>query len=127
MSSKNGTRTPEDFEPLDLSVFAEQEKIAVNCTTEEDALHFLAAMLVQYPQKTPYWTWPRTNFDGHTNRCYCAGLNPNDKYDRMMFGTIHSFKEDGYTVIPFTDLHITSALEESDQSIDFLFGGVVSG
>ena len=96
----------EDFEPLDLSIFIECADIAVNCRTEEEALHFLAAVKTQFPHKCESWNWPNTNFSSYREETsYCVGINPKDLYNRMMYGTVRSFSEtDSYTVIPFTDL-----------------------
>lgn len=119
---------PEDFEPLDLSVFKERAKMAVHCPTEEEALQLLAAMKLQYPDKCETWEWPDTEFCCYESiTAYCVGLHPEDEYSRMMYGTVESFKITGYEVIPFSDLVIEEELDESSQSLDFLFGGVVNG
>lgn len=128
MSSENETRMPEDFAPLDLSMLVERPDRAVNCRTEEEALHFLASMKCQHPDKCETWDWPETNYESYGEETvYCAGLHPNDFYSRMMYGTVSSFTADDYTVIPFSALAIEEEIAEGDQPLDFLFGGVADG
>lgn len=112
---------PEDYEALDLSIFSEQARIAVKCESEEEAVHFLAAMKMQHPDKCENWNFPRVNWG--EDICYCAGVHPGDKWTRMMRGGESAWEASDYTIIPFSTLVIEELFEESDQSLDLLFGG----
>ena len=109
-----------DYEPLDFSKVLETRNVAVNCASKDEALHLLAAMKTQHPEKCSFWEWPDVNWCDE-NETYCLGLYAGDRYDIMLHASISSFHEDGYTVIPFSDLLFLGQCEESDKPFSFLF------
>lgn len=118
-------KTIHDYPNLDLSILLEPEKkLAVRFTSEDEAVWFLAAMKVQYPEKCENWTFPSSRWYGGDSIDYFPYLNNCDG-TRMMCASGNWAEENNYTVIPFemlTGEFDKGEIVQSDISLDALFG-----
>lgn len=101
-------------------------KFAVRCETEEEAIQFATAVTEQFPGKKTYirpsnvrWMDDNSGIDG--GRAYFPDLNEVE-HEPMMYGNVQWAIDNGYTIVYFGDMIITTQLEESDMPLDMLFG-----
>ena len=111
-----------EYPDLDFTPILGDGIYVVHCTTAEDAEHFLAAMKRQHPSRCKNWNG--TKFGKYDDGiCYRPNLNMPEGYN-MRHCNLGYYQEEGYEIIPFEDLVIHPDIEESEQSVDLLFGGV---
>lgn len=116
-----------DYPPLDLSPADESDGIkkAVLCESEEEAVWLLAAMMVQYPEKTTIWDFPNANWScgilGDTFNPTCYNLRIG-RDGWMTRGSYDYFTRNGCMIIQFTSL-VPNAKDfsQSDMPIESLF------
>ena len=109
-----------DFSPL----LVKGEKFAVYCETQEDAIIFLRCYRAKYPDKCRTWKEDDTHFGSYERHCYRPNLNMPAEWT-LKYCSYEHYEEEGFTIIPFQDLIVHPDIEESDLSMDVLFGGIV--
>lgn len=108
---------------LDLSpLLVKGKRLAVHCKTKEDAIHLLKCLTLEYPERCIGWATGETHFGQYRNMCYCPRLNTDDILG-LTYCSVEHFEELGYTIIPFEELLVCTDINESERSLDFLFGG----
>ena len=114
----------EDFMYADLSRMLELPKCAVLCRTEDD----VRALYENAKQQIPghlYWDFDDmlglwNYYREKTGFTLITGSEP----DSMSYCYEEWFMGEGYELIELSDLTNVAEIEESDQSVEFLFGGV---
>lgn len=110
---------------LDVSpLLAPNKKFAVQVHTKEDAIAFLSFMMQNYPQKMVNWRLDNHHFGHYSTTCYAPWLNVDDS--RMKYCNVEFYVDHGYEVVQFEDL-VYREITESDEPLDFLFGGSCGG
>lgn len=109
-----------DFSPL----LAEGKRFAVYCETEEEALIFLRCYRELYPERCNTWKDDDTHFGRYDKHCYRPNLNMPAGYG-LKYCSYEYYEDEGFTIIPFSDLVVLPDIEESELSVDALFGGAV--
>lgn len=104
-----------DFSPL----LVKGQRFAVHCETKADAENFLACLRASYPERCGNWRVGETHFGRYSTTCYSPCLNMGE-YDTLKYCSKGFYVDEGYTIIPYADLIVTSEIEESEQSLDFL-------
>lgn len=99
-------------------------RYAVHCETREEAEIFLSCLREKYPEKCENWKRGETHFGKYSTTCYSPCLNMGE-YETLKYCNKGYYEDEGYTVIPFTALIVQPDIEESELSMDALFGGVV--
>ena len=111
--------TIDEFEEINLDPFILEHKVAIRCFNENEALHLLAAMKTQYPERTEYWTWPYHSFPPFTHmtgHCYSLG-NGVDK-GNFLHGDTEWHEENGYFIMDFQDLLNNTGAKEYEELDD---------
>ena len=113
---------------IDIEFLLNNPGTAVQCATEEEAQQFLSYMKKHYPDLCKNWDEDETRFnhypDGVGYTFYWLDGNGDWRKDPLMYGGISSLHDEHYTVLSLWEIMDSKELEESDQSIDILFGGV---
>lgn len=109
-----------DFSPL----LVKGPRFAVYCETEEEALIFLRRYREEYPDRCSTWREDDTHFGRYDRHCYRPNLNMPEDWG-LKYCSYEHYEGEGFTIIPFADLIVQSDIEESDLSMDALFGGTV--
>ena len=73
---------------------------------------------------TSTWGEDDTRFGRYDRYCYRPNLNMPEGWG-LKYCSYEYYECEGFTIIPFADLIVKSDIEESELSIDALFGGVV--
>lgn len=116
-----------EYMELDLSpLLTPNIKFAVRCETEEEAKQFIAAVIDQFPDKTTNLhpsrpRWDDDNYGNYGGRAYFPDLNNAEKC-KFVGGDVKFANDYGYTLIYFRDLLVQTQIDESDMSLDMLFG-----
>lgn len=117
----------DDYAYIDLSPFVENPDLVVHCTTEEDARHFLANMIKQFPDQSKYWKFPNTNWKRYGSDFTFA---PNIGYKngrKLEFCFINYWRDtEPRPVIEFSDLFLRikdyGELASPSMTIESFFG-----
>lgn len=111
-------------ESIDVEYLLNTPGSAIFCSTKEEAKQFLSYMKEYYPDKCQQWEDGETRFSsggiGYT--FYWMDRPDNWRLDNLMFGKISELLHGNYTVLNFYELVEAKDLEESEMSIDSLFG-----
>ena len=115
-------------ESIDVEYLLNTPGSAVLCSTEEEARQLIKYMKDHYPDKCQHWEIDDTKFDrygqdgglGYTFYWTCDG---DWRVDNLMFGRMKELLKDGYAALNFYELLETKDIEESEQTIESLFGG----
>ncbi len=118
-----------EYPTVDFTPLLEPEKLfAVRCESEDEARHLIAAMRVQFPDKMRHWPKDGSTFWGNDNgradggRAYFPDIN-DAEHDRFLHGDVRYAKENGFTIVQFSDLVVQDEpLEESDMALTDLVG-----
>lgn len=117
-----------DYPAVDFTPLLEPEKLfAVRCETEDEARHLIAAMMIQFPDKMKTWRsdetfWMNDNDGLGGGRAYYPDVN-NAENEEFLHGDVDWAKENGFTVVQFSDLIVPDEpLEESDMALADLVG-----
>lgn len=111
-----------EFPELNFSMLFDPDfDFAVHCSTDAQALHFIREIRRQYPKNA--WDHEYTRWDDAGGQlAYAPYLN---RGRRMTWDGVDRYINRGFTIIEFEDLlPIETDIEESDQSINTLFGGL---
>ena len=116
-----------EYEKLDLSPLLGEGKFVVFCKTEYEALCLLAAVKEQFPEKCRRWSMPDVRWEDTAGegQLYFPDIN-NAENMSYCWNDMDYPKIDQYTVIHCDTLFANqSELNESEQSVESLFGGLV--
>ena len=116
-----GTTT--EFPQLDFTALLNPDHdFAVHCSSDEQALHFLREVRRQYPKNS--WTHEDTRWhDDGNGIAYSPYLN---RGKRMTWDSVNHYADKGFVILEFEELCPEEIdIEESEISVDTLFGGVV--
>lgn len=111
-----------DFSPL----LVPNVRFAVRCESEEEAKAFVHAMIDNFPHKCEYWDksdikWRNDLNGAYGGRAYYPDIN-NAECDNFSTGDIQFARDNGFTIVKFSDLLIDQTqIEESNMPIDMLF------
>lgn len=115
----------ENFMYADLSRMLELPKCAVLCRTEDEVRAFFENAKQQLPGNL-FWDledilglW--SYYKEKTGFTVITSIEP----ESMSYCEEDWFRAEGYELIEFSDLINVVEIEESDQSVELLFGGVV--
>lgn len=115
--------------PIDFSLlYTETNGYAVHCKTKEEAMEFIDWARQLYPGLCKEWGHDTYNYDTHREKTiYTFDSHYGGRWNksRLMYGSVSAATDMGYTVIEFEDICNRPDIEESDKSLDFLFGGAV--
>ena len=112
---------------IDIEYLLNTPGSAIFCSTEEESKQFLSYMKEHCPEKCEYWEDGETRFvaGGIGYTFYWTAGTKDWRSDNLMFGNISELLYDNYTVLNFNELAEVKDIEESEQAIESLFGGVV--
>ena len=115
--------------PIDFSLLHDVHKgYAVHCKTKEEAEQFVYWAKTMYPKLCTEWELNQHRYNHHhqnTIYTFDSPVGVGWEQTRLMYGHVKTATGMGYTVIEFDDICNRPDIEESDKSLDFLFGGVV--
>lgn len=116
-----------DTYEIDLSRMAELPKCSVLCRNTEELYMFFANAKQQFGQFL-HWDYDDIlllweNYEDKTGFTLFAGNYA--KPGSMSYCYEEWFHKSGYDVIEFSDLATIPDIEESDESVDSLFGGMI--
>ena len=115
--------------PIDFTLLYDEHKgYAVRCKTKEDAAELVKWAKTLYPELCTEWEMNQSRYSTHhQNTIYTFDSPAGVRWERtrLMFGHMKTAIGMGYTVIEFEDIYNRPDIEESDKSLDFLFGGIV--
>ena len=112
-----------EFLEIDLSRMLENPKCAVHIATKDDAPLVLFNARRQFGDRVINWPEDGYWFDYKENTAYTLFYIDSTKPQRLSYGRLPWFRENGYEILEINDL-ITSSIdiEESDLPVDELFG-----
>lgn len=110
------------YPDLNLEPLLGDRRYAVHCSTIEEAKHFVNQIKKQYPSKARGWNYGQTSWQEDEEMCYAPYLNESNT---LVWCNKGYYEENNYTIFEFTDLLPEVDIEESELSIDDLFGGTV--
>lgn len=116
---------------LDLTLLVGEDHCgyAVNCRTFAEAQYFVDYVREFHPEMSQNWDDGEYKFDRYeeaTVYTFDMHLGGNSWTKRsLMYGELRECVRDGYKILSFDDICARPDIEESDKSLDFLFGGVV--
>lgn len=119
MGRESVTKYPE----LDFSALLNPDyDFAVHCSTDDQAVHFLKEVRRQYPKNA--WSHNDTRWhDESGGIAYSPYLN---RGKRMTWDHVSHYEERGFVILEFEELiPFEPEIDESECSIDILFGGVI--
>lgn len=110
-----------EFPQLDFTALLNPDHdFAVHCSSEVQALHFIREIRRQYPKNA--WSHEDTRWDDDSPIAYSPYLN---RGKRMTWDYLSHYTNRNFVIVEFEDLCPYEAeIEESEQSVDLLFGGV---
>ena len=81
----------------------------------------------QYPDKFRYWNLSCVHWEAEPGeyQLYYPDINHADNIS-LCWSDMNYPKIEQYTIIQFCDLINTTDIEESDQPVDFILGGVIA-
>ena len=110
-------RTIDEFEEINLDPFILEKKVAIRCANESEALHLLAAMMSQYPDRTKWWTFPDHNFpEIPMDNGYCYSLDEGN--GRLLHGDTEWHESNKYFILDFQELLNKTETREYDELDD---------
>ena len=98
---------------------------ALHCSNRADAELFIESVRELYPSMCTQWAPGEINYMQHGNETiytFDSKFNGGWRKSRLMYGSVRSAREMGYTVIEFSDIYQEEELNESETSLDVLFG-----
>jgi hypothetical protein len=101
------------------------EGYAVRCRTQHEAEMFIQSVQESYPNMCEHWRPNETNFDQHESETvytFDSRSAGNWIKRRLMYGSVDTVEQIGYKVIEFSNIYQEDDLNESEASLDVLFG-----
>ena len=116
-----------EFLEIDLSRMLENPKCAVHIATKEDAPLVLFNARRQFKDFV-IGSWPEDGYwsNYQENTAYTLFYRNSDEPQRLSYGSLPWFRENGYEILEINDLLASPIdIEESDLPVDELFGVMV--
>lgn len=112
-----------DYTPLNLTALLEAGDCAVQCCTEDEALHFLATMKQLYPAKCKTWTFPDVywNHSREDGYAYAPYFN---KDRSMKHARVGYYSDLGFRIFQYWELTNNDIDEISTQDLSGIVGVV---
>lgn len=116
-----------EYDKIDLTPLLGVGKFVVFCQTEYEAQCLLAAVKEQFPDKCRGWDLPYVHWEDTSGEGQLYFPDVNDAEGVNFCWNDMDYPEiEQYTVINCFDLFAAQPdLNESNESLDFLFGGVL--
>lgn len=112
--------------PIDFALlWDETDGYAVHCSSQFEAETFIEWARELFPKMCEQWAPGETNYHHHEgNTIYTFDARMNGKWSKLklMYGDVTSAADMGYKVIEFADIHKEDDIDESEASLDVLFG-----
>lgn len=111
-----------EFPQLDFTALLNPDHdFAVHCSSDAQALHFLREVRRQYPKNA--WTHEETRWHSDSPIAYSPYLN---RGKHMTWDSLSHYTNRNFVIVEFEDLCPNETdIEESELSMDALFGGIV--
>lgn len=112
--------------PLDFTLLYDNtEGYAVHCSSSFEAETFIEWARELFPKMCEQWAPGETNYHHHeSDTIYTFDSRMNGQWSKLklMYGDVTSATGMGYKVIEFADIHQEEDIDESEASLDVLFG-----
>lgn len=112
--------------PIDFTLLWDKtEGYAVHCSNCDDAEVFIEWAHNLFPKMCEQWAPGETNYLQHESETvYTFDSKQNGKWLKLklMYGSVDTVREMGYTIIELSDIYTPAELEESEMPLEVLFG-----
>lgn len=112
--------------PIDFTLlWDETDGYAVHCSSLFEAETFIELARELFPKMCEQWAPGETNYHHHeSDTIYTFDSRMNGKWSKLklMYGDVTSAVDMGYKVIEFADIYKEDDIDESEASMDVLFG-----
>ena len=98
---------------------------AVHCSNKADAELFVQCARESHPEMCTQWSPGELNFSQHESETiytFDSIFGGVWKKSKLMYGSVDAARDMGYTVIEFSEIYQEEDLNESEASLDVLFG-----
>lgn len=101
------------------------EGYAVRCRTAEDATVFISCAMELFPEMCRMWRPGETNHDSYSDETiYTFDHKIGGRWTKsnLAYGSVRSARNIGYKIIDFSEIFQEEDINESEMSMDVLFG-----
>lgn len=98
---------------------------AVHCSNKADAELFVQYARELHPEMCTQWAPGEINYRQHESETiytFDAKYGGVWKKSKLMYGSVDAARDMGYTIIEFSEIYQEEDLNESEASLDVLFG-----
>ena len=98
---------------------------AVHCSNKADAELFIQYARELHPEMCTQWSPGEINYSQHEKETiYTFGSKVGGVWrkSKLMYGSVSAARDMGYTIIEFSEIYQEEELDESEASLDVLFG-----
>lgn len=112
--------------PIDFALLLDAtDGYAVHCSSQFEAETFIEWARELFPKMCEQWAPGETNY--HHHKCdtvYTFDHRRNGKWSKfkLLYGDVTSVIDMGYKVVEFADIYQEYDIDESEASLDVLFG-----
>lgn len=112
--------------PIDFTLLYDKtEGYAVHCSSSFEAETFIEWARELFPKMCERWAPGEINYYQHESETiYTFDAKNGDKWMKLklMYGEVGSSRDMGYTIIEFSEIYQEEDINESEASLDVLFG-----
>lgn len=112
--------------PIDFTrMWDEAEGYAVHCSSSIEAETFVDWVRILFPSMCEHWGPNETNYSKNEDETiYTLEIRRNNKWSKskLMYGSLIDARRLGYKIIEFSDIFQEEEINESEASLDVLFG-----
>lgn len=112
--------------PIDFALlWDETDGYAVHCSSQFEAETFIEWARELFPKMCEQWAPGETNYDhNESDTIYTFDSRMNGKWSKLklMYGDVASAIDMGYKVVEFNAIYKEDDIDESEASLDVLFG-----